>query len=129
MREVKFDSSQEVPEINIVIQGPRQKIQPHVIFDTGSGITQIDVQLIETAGYSAKDATRLCSVQGVTEHTVEGYVVVVRELQLFGIRFRDVPVLTYDFDAHPEIDGLLGFDIIKQMHIEVDGPGGILKVF
>ena len=103
MREVIFDTSQEVPEINIVIKGPRQRIQPRVIFDTGSGLTQIDVNLIETAGYSAKDAIRLCSVQGVTEHTIEGYVVVVKELQLFGVRFKNVEVLTYDFDAHPKI--------------------------
>ncbi len=129
MREVIFDTAQEVPEINVVIQGPRQKVQPRVIFDTGSGLTQIDIQLIETIGYSAKNAIRLCSVQGVTEHTIEGYVVTVKELQLFGLRFKDIPVLTYDFDAHPTLDGLLGFDIIKKLHIEMNGPKGLLKVF
>ncbi len=34
MREVVFDISQEVPEVNIIVNGPRQKIQPRVIFDT-----------------------------------------------------------------------------------------------
>ncbi len=85
--------------------------------------------MLETAGYSVRDAIRLCSVQGVTEHVIEGYVVVVEELQLFGLHIKNVPVLAYDFDAHPQIDGLLGFDVIKKLHLEMDGPRGILKVF
>ena len=31
--------------------------------------------------------------------------------------------------SHFGIDGLLGFDLIKQMHFELNGPQGLLKIF
>lgn len=61
----------------------------------------------------------------------EGYILRIDELTVLGKTFEQPVVAAYDFDNLESlgIDGLLGFDIIKQMHIELDGPKGVLKVF
>ena len=42
-----------------------------------------------------------------------------------------LPVAVYDFDNLEQhgIDGLLGFDVIKQLHLEMNGPKGELVIF
>ena len=70
-------------------------------------------------------------VQGAVGGVQEGYVVRVAKLSVFGIDFQNLPVLVYDFDNFKEqgIDGLLGWDVIKAFHLEMDGPNGLLKIF
>ena len=129
MREIRLDPSQKVPEIDARVVGKRISAKVHLVFDTGSGITQLDTAIVENIGYSARDAEKLLRVRGAAGEPVEGYVIKVKRLALFGLDFRDVPVLCYDFDNFPEIDGLLGFDLIRQLHLELIGSEGILKVF
>ena len=69
------------------------------------------------------------SVRGATGEAIEGYVVSIKRINVFGREFQDVPVLGYDFENFPEIDGLLGFDVIKQLHLEMDGPAGLLRIY
>ena len=65
MRQVELDLTAEVPELNAYFAGPRrERTRSRLIFDTGSGLTQIDVTLLETAGYSARDAIGVRSIQG-----------------------------------------------------------------
>ena len=100
-----------------------------LVFDTGSALTQIDIDLAETLGYSVRNATDTRSVKGATGDAIEGFVFSMSNLLLFGREFNIVPVLTYDFKNFPGVDGLLGWDIIKKLHLEMDGPKGLLKVF
>jgi len=55
----------------------------------------------------------------------------VKELQLFGKPFTEMDVAAHDFSKFSRygIDGLLGFDVIKQLRFELDGPEGLLKIF
>lgn len=129
MREVRFDPSQVVPEIDARVSGRCRNAKVHLVFDTGSGITQLDTTILENLGYSAKDALQLMSVRGATGEAIEGYVVSIKRINVFGREFQDVPVLGYDFENFPEIDGLLGFDVIKQLHLEMDGPAGLLRIY
>ena len=49
---------------------------------------------------------------------------------MFGITFADMDVAAHDFSKFSRygIDGLLGFDVIKQLRFELDGAEGILKI-
>lgn len=106
------------------------KARAKLAFDTGSALTQVDVDMIEDLGYSARNAIGTAGVKGPTgEATASGYIVKVSSLYLFGRELRDIPVLTYDFKNFPGLDGLLGWDVIKRLHLEMDGPNGVLKVF
>lgn len=130
MREIRFDRTQDIPIVSLKIFGPRESTRVNIVFDTGSAITQIDTDLIETIGYSAIDAVQLMSVRGAVGEAQEGYVVKMKKLRIFGIDFHNVPVLTYDFDNFAEygVDGLLGFDVIKDLHLELIGHEGKLIV-
>lgn len=65
MRKIKLDPSWEIPIVNVMLGNSREKTtQGKLVFDTGSGLTQIDVDHIEYLGYSARDALGIRSVKG-----------------------------------------------------------------
>jgi len=118
MREVRLDSNWEIPTLEVVLgSGNKRTIRASLVFDTGAGLTQVDVGLVERLGYSANDAIELRRVKGAIGDSVEGYVVLVSRLIILGKVLKDVPVLAYDFDNFSGIDGLLGWDVIKTLHL------------
>ena len=131
MRIIEFDRDQEVPIVSVLIKGPRSVKRANLIFDTGSGITQIHTALIEAIGYSARDGQRRFRVKGAVGEPQEGYILSIESLSLFGSRYVNIRIGAIDFNdlvGEYQIDGLLGFDLIKQLHIEVNGPAGTLIV-
>lgn len=130
MRVVRFDREQSIPLVDVKVVGPLCSVKTRLVFDTGSQYTIIDTPLIETVGYSATDGIMTASVQGATEERQSGYMLQVRELVLFGLRFADLMVGAFDFEhfARFGVRGVVGFDLIKRLHLEMDGPNGVLKV-
>lgn len=131
MQIISFDRSQDIPIVDAIISGPITYERVRLVFDSGCGLTQSDTGLIESIGYSASDAKRTMSVRGPVGDQVHGDVISLESFKLFGYSISKFEVGVYDFDnfAHFGIDGLIGFDLIKQMHFELNGPEGSLKVF
>lgn len=131
MQIINFDRTQDIPVVDAIISGPITYERVRLVFDSGCGLTQIDTGLIESIGYSSGNAKRTMSVRGPVGDEVEGYVVGLESFNLFGYSISNLEVGVYDFDnfAHFGIDGLLGFDLIKQMHFELNGAEGLLKIF
>ena len=130
MREIKLNPDWDVPQVGVVLSGRKRKTaRAQLVFDTGSALTQLDVELIEMLGYSVKDAVGISGVKGATGESVQGYIISMSSIFLFGHEFKDVLVLTYDFKNFPGIDGLLGWDVIRNLHVEMNGPERVLKVF
>ena len=130
MREVRLDSSWEIPRVEVILgSGLKRTIRASLVFDTGAGLTQLDVGLVERLGYSALDALEIRRVKGAVGESVEGYVVQVLKLNILGKVVSNVPVFAFDFENFPGIDGLLGWDVIKQLHLDMDGPEGVLRIF
>ena len=128
MKIIKIDRSQQVPEVEVLISGPRSKQRVTLIFDTGAGCTQIDTGLIEDIGYSAKNAKERMNVIGATGAAQEGYLIEIAQITFFGKRILNPTVGVYDFDNFPGVDGLLGWDIISGLNIEMNGLEGTIKV-
>jgi len=65
MREVELDPAWDAPQVNVILAGGTRKKRARgtLIFDTGSALTQIDVDLVETLGYSARDAVGTSAVK------------------------------------------------------------------
>lgn len=131
MRKIEFDPLQDIPLVDAIIEGALRSRRIKLVFDTGCAITQIDTSLMETAGYSISDAYDTMSVHGPTGDQQEGYLVKARCLSIFGNQFEEVDVGVYDFDnfARYGIDGLLGWNMIRQFHLEMNGPLGSLTIF
>jgi ABC-type dipeptide/oligopeptide/nickel transport system ATPase component len=117
MRLIQFDRSQEIPIVDGLVFGPRKHERLRLVFDSGCGKTQIDTCVIESIGYSASDSIGVTVVKGPSGDTQEGYLVRVKDFQLFGRSFSNMEIGAHDFDqfAKYEIDGLLGVDVIKQL--------------
>ena len=130
MRAISFDRDVTIPVIDGSIQGPRRLHKVRLVFDTGCGLTQINTDVIESIGYSAVNGEQPIAITGATGETQQGYSVKITSLSFFGLRFEHVLVGVIDFDhlSRQRIDGLLGFDVIKQLHIELDGPNGKLII-
>ena len=114
----------------MTIFGPVGSTKVKLVFDTGAEFTMVDTAAIEHIDYSAKDGTMSASVQGATEDRQSGYMLKVSQFLLFGLRFSDLTVGAFDFEHFAKfgIRGVVGFDLIKPLHLEMDGPNGILKI-
>ena len=122
MRQITLDEAWDVPIIKVVLGGKEAKrSRGMLVFDTGSGLTQLDTELVETLGYSARDATDIRRVKGPTGDAVEGYVFSLSNMMLLGREFKNVSILAYDFKNFPGIDGLLGWDLIKKRRFRLSG--------
>jgi predicted aspartyl protease len=130
-RAFNFNTSEPLPLVFAKIKGKLRKRPVRLVFDTGAFMTQLTTSVIEELGYSARDGLRRISAYGPSGPIDEGYAVAVEHLELFGNRFNDLVIAAYDFSnlESEGIDGLLGFDVIKQLHIEMNGPKGELIIY
>ena len=130
-RAFKFDTTKPLPLVFAKITGRRRTRPLRLVFDTGAFMTQITTSVVEELGYTAFDAIRRISTYGPSGPIDEGYAVKLESLELLGKNFDGLVVAAYDFSnlEADGIDGLLGFDVIKQLHLEMNGPAGELIVF
>ena len=131
MKVIRFDREQPIPLIDAWIYGPRVSRRVKLIFDTGAQFSIMDTGLIEEIGYSARDALQAGAVYGAAGEAQEGYLLQLNWIQVFGKRIEQPKVGAFDFvhSAHFGAEGVLGFDVIRDLHLEMDGPGGLLRIF
>ena len=130
MKVINFDREQAIPLVDARLYSPVRNRRIALVFDTGSAITQIDTEFIERLGYSASDAERISGVKAAVGDVQEGYILRLKKLAIFGVEFTDLPVLVSDFDNFKDdgVDGLLGFDVIKELDLEFRGKEGLLII-
>lgn len=131
MQIISFDPSQDIPVVDAVVRGPHDLHRVRLVFDTGSGLTQLDTELVDALGYSSKDGLERLFTLSATGEEVEGYSIRLGSLSALGKHFRELRIGAFDFShyQHYRIHGLLGWDIIRQLNLEMQGPAGVLKVF
>jgi hypothetical protein len=128
---VTFDTSAPLPIVHAKIKGKLRKRPVRLVFDTGAFMTQVTTAVVEELGYSARDGENRIFTYGPSGPIDEGYAVKIGCLELFGKKFGGLIIAAYDFSnlEAQGIDGLLGFDVIKQLHLEMNGPRGELVIF
>jgi len=131
MKAFKFDTDQDIPLVSARLRGPRGAKMVRLVFDTGCGLTQINTPIIEAIGYSASDAHQIVTAVGPAGPIQTGYSITLGSLEVLGAEFKEVKLAAYDIDNTLgfSVDGLLGFDLIKKFHLEMNGPGGELIIF
>lgn len=132
MRRVyRFHNSEVLPTTSARLVGRMKSKRVRLIFDTGAATTQINTSVIDALGYSAIEGIERIAAYGPAGPIQEGYSLRVEKLRVFGKEF-SLPVLSvYDFDNYSgsAVDGLLGFDLIRQMDLELKGNRGELIVY
>ena len=131
MRTFRFNPTSRSPIVIALITGPKGTRKVRLIFDTGSEVTQFHAETMRKLGYSSSDAIGKSRVMGSGGVESEGYITVLERLFVLGSKAETVQVGVYDmqFLQSQRIDGLLGWDVIRAFHLEMDGPAGILKIF
>jgi hypothetical protein len=131
MREYQIATLYGLPFLDVVVSGPKRSRRLRLIFDTGAALTQVHTVTLVSLGYSFVGRAPDLSLRGVTGPAEDGYSLAATRLFVMGRRFENLPLAAFDFSQWVKegIDGLLGFDVIQQFHVEMDGPGGNLKVF
>lgn len=131
MREFHFPPSLDTPLVRAILSGPKGAFRLRLVLDTGAHTTQLSKAAMSTLGFREENKTRAAYAVGVGGAREEGFEVVLPRLFVLGKKFEDVPVCAFDMTYVEEngADGLLGWDLIRLFHFDMDGPGGVLKVF
>lgn len=130
-RTYKFDRSNNTPVVLAKLLGRGKPINVRLVFDTGAVLTQLSTAIIESLGYSARDGIQEVVFSGPAGPLQTGYSLQIDGLAVLGKNFSTPIVAAFDFDhlEKANIDGLLGFDLIKEFCLELNGPDGELVVF
>jgi hypothetical protein len=127
----RFNPSRPLPIAFATLKGKFRTRPVKLVFDTGAFMTQLSTRVVEELGYSASDGINRISAYGPSGPIDEGYSLKVAEFRVFGKSFQNLTIAAYDFTnlESDGIDGLLGFDIVKQLHLELNGPKGEVTIF
>lgn len=131
MQTFEIDRSQDIPLVTSRIYGPRGTRRVQLVFDTGAAKTQFHTPVLESIGYSAAQAIHMLTMSGPAGPIQEGYSLILQQIRVLGKTFNDIDVGAFDFDYLNDdgIDGLLGFDVIREFHLEMNGPRSELIVY
>jgi hypothetical protein len=131
MREYRFDPDGELPVVRALLRGPKGQKQVTLVFDSGCALTQVHHQILSLIGCGEEEKSKSISMVGVTGPGDPAFVVPLTEFRVLGTRFEETEIAGVDFSkwARSGIEGLLGWDLIKHFHFDMDGPKGLLKVF
>ena len=131
MREYKVSTLFGLPTVSSVLSGPKRGKQINFLFDTGSVVTQVHIGTLHSLGFSFHDRQPDVSIRGVTGPVEDGFSLQVKRLFVLGRMFHDITIAAFDLGEWAEegIDGLLGFDLIRQFHVEMMGPEEVLRVY
>ncbi len=130
MREYRFDPSGELPVIRVALRGSKSEKKATCVLDTGCSFTQVHFEILEMIGCGQDRRLKDVTIAGVTGESDSAFVSSVDSMKLFGNRLERVEIAGVDFSkwAKSDIEGLIGWDIIRAFHLEMIGPEGILKV-
>jgi hypothetical protein len=129
MREYRFNPEESTPIIAALIRANNRSRRVTLIFDTGAMYTHLSPFAAQQIGLSEADRFAITSAIGIGGKEGEGFMLAIPQLITLGCRVDNMPVAVFPM-AHLEsqgIDGLLGWDFIKMLKLEMDGPGGNIK--
>lgn len=131
MREYHFNADAPWPIVRCVLSGPKGAFSARLVLDSGAHNTQINRGTMTALGFREQDKKRDAFAVGVGGAKEEGFEVIVPRFFVFGRKFENTAICVFEMKylESDRVDGLLGWDLIRLFHFEVDGPNGLLKVF
>lgn len=126
-----FNPRARAPIVSALVTGPKGTRKVRLIFDTGAEQTQFHADTIRKVGYSRRNVIAKANVIGVGGVESEGYVINLEKLFVLGSRAEGLNAAVFEMKHlnSRRLDGLLGWDVIRAFHLEMNGPEGILRMF
>lgn len=130
MRTFKFDPRAVWPVVRCIFTGPRGALNLRLVLDSGAQTTQLSRGAIKHLGFLNRKSLREVYAVGVGGAKEVGVEVRIPRLFLLGKRFENIPIAVFEMGylSDSEVDGLVGWDIIRQLCFTLNGPAGTLLV-
>lgn len=131
MLRLNFDPEADLILAYADIKGPKDSEQVRLVFDTGASRTEIDSEILTALGYTQADKVADLGIESVTGPTHETFSIKLESFIALGSTHCDFEVAFVDFSKwkKDQIDGLLGWDFIRTLHYEQNGPKGLLTIY
>ena len=78
-------------------------------------------------GYGARDGDRVASVSSPVGREY-GYTIRLRQFECLGFSYENFSVLALDLPDNDDLDGLLGWNFLKEFDYEICSKKGILRI-
>ena len=131
MLRLNFDPQAELILAHADINGPNGRDQLRLVFDTGASRTEIAQDRLLALGYTEAHKVTDLGIEGVTGPTHHTFSVRLDSFSALGVTCHDLEVAFVDFSKwkKDQIDGLLGWNFIRTLHYEQNGPLGLLTIY
>lgn len=128
---LRFDPDAELIGVSAHIFGPSGDDQFQLVFDTGAARTEIDRDRLIALGYSEAHKVSNLDIEGVTGPTHQTFSIKLDHFAALGVKRSGFEVAFVDFSRwkKDQIDGLLGWDFVRTLHYEQNGPKDLLSIY
>ena len=109
------------------IHGSTGVTRARLALDTGATASILSADLLEAAGCDpagARERVRITTASGVEFAAV----VTIRQLEAFGRKRTDFPVLCHTLPPTTTVDGLLGLDFFRETLLTIDFREGYVEI-
>jgi predicted aspartyl protease len=103
--------------VEVLVTGPRGTKIGRFVLDTGSAVTTVVPEIVDSVGYGARDGFKRTRVHTAIGEEA-GYALRVAELVVLGVTMTSFPVNVFDL-GHENIDGLLGMNFLSEFNYEI----------
>ena len=128
MGQQRFDPQLNLVALDAILEGRRAySVSLRMVLDTGASYTVISWSAAEALGYHpANSSNRIEFMTGSGREAAP--LLIVKAIEVVGVRLEQVPVLCHDLPQGSLVDGLLGLSFLKQCRLAVDFPMGVLEL-
>lgn len=127
MTEFRFDPAEGLVLVEGHIRGPLGGADLVLAVDTGASVTLVTPETLDRIGYSARDGEAITTITTALgrEH---GYLLRVHELRALGLAVPGFRIHVHDLPDGSGINGLLGLDFLRELHVELRVREGVIRV-
>ncbi len=106
----------------VAVEGAKSKL----MFDTGASGILIDQRVADKAGITKIANTQIWGIGDQSGQN--GYTGIAKSIKIGELEFRNCPVEVIENHSVLSDDGLIGADVFEQFLVEIDVPGGKLRL-
>ena len=121
------------PHLNLITLGTTvegrdgRSVYLRMVLDTGASFTIIPWSAAEALGYHpANSSDRVQFMTGSGREAAP--LLMLKGIEVLGVRLRQVPVLCHDLPQGSLVDGLLGLSFLRRCRLFLDFQDGVLQL-
>lgn len=119
-KQINFKYSNSLVIILAQVKGRNNRNQTvRCAVDTACGMTTIRTDIIDSLGYSFRDAEKITNVISPSGEE-QGYLIKIGAFSFDKYLFKDMPVDVFDLPENLGIDCLIGNDILSRYMVTID---------